>query len=310
MDTRALRAFAALSGTLHFGRAAEQCNLSASAFSRLIQRLEDELGCRLFERNNRTVRLTPQGQTLQLQAGELADRLARLELELTDRSRPLSGAISLYCSVTASYSLLSDLLPAYRRTYPRVELNLHTGDEASAIRRVLQGRDDVAIAARPDRLPAGLRFLELATTPLVFIAPAASAIDPSLLAAGAAAESRRAWAECPMILPEAGLARDRIDAWFRARRVRPRVYAQVSGNEAIAAMVSLGCGMGVVPMLVLGSNPLRDGVRIIDVVPELPPFRIGLCSRRQTLQNPLVASLWQLAGAVRGSADIARGAAV
>jgi LysR family positive regulator for ilvC len=174
----------------------------------------------------------------------------------------------------------------------------------------MQGRDDAAIAARPDRLPPGLRFLELATTPLVFIAPAAAAIDPGLVAGAVSAESRRAWSDCPMILPEAGLARDRVDAWFRTRRVRPRVYAQVSGNEAIAAMVALGCGMGVVPMLVLRSNPLRDGVRVLDVVPELPPFRIGLCSRRQAVENPLVVSLWRLAGAVRGSADIARGAAV
>jgi LysR family positive regulator for ilvC len=308
MDTRSLRAFLALAGALHFGRAAESCNLSASALSRLIQRLEHELGCRLFERGNRSVRLTAQGRVLQAQAQELADRLERLDRQLADRSQSLAGTLSLYCSVTASYSILSGLLPAYRRRYPGVELALHTGDEASAIRRVQQGRDDAVIAARPDRLPAGLRFLELATTPLVFIAPAGGEERPPGSPSSAAA--RHAWSRVPMILPEAGLARERVDAWFRSCRLQPRVHAQVSGNEAIAAMVALGFGVGVVPLLVLRASPLREGVRVLDVVPELAPFRIGLCCRRQALENPLVEALWALAAEGRGAADTARGAAV
>src|SRR5262245_60254326 len=115
MDIRSLRAFAALATTLHFGRAAENCNLSASALSRLIQRLEHELDCRLFERSNRSVRLTREGRVLQAQAEDLIERLARLERQLDGDSQALRGTISLYCSVTASYSLLSELLPGYRR---------------------------------------------------------------------------------------------------------------------------------------------------------------------------------------------------
>jgi len=309
MDTRSLQAFLALAGTLHFGRAAETCNLSASALSRLVQRLEHELGCRLFERNNRSVRLTREGEVLQAQAQELVDRLARLERQMAERSQALAGTLSLYCSVTASYSILAELLPAYRRRYPAVELALHTGDEASAIRRALQGREDAVIAARPDRLATGLRFLELSTTPLVFIAPASGADDTLPLSPSGTA-ARRAWSEVPMIVPEAGLARERVDGWFRANRVQPRIHAQVSGNEAIAAMVALGFGVGVVPLLVLRASPLREGVRVLDVVPELAPFRIGLCCRRQAFGNPLVESLWALAAESRAAADTARGAAV
>ena len=113
-----------------------------------------------------------------------------------------------------------------------------------------------------------------------------------------------------MIVPEAGLARERIDAWFRSCRVRPVIHAQVSGNEAIPSMVALGFGVGVVPLMVLRASPLRDGVRVLDVTPELAPFRIGLCCRRQAMENPLVDSLWSLAGEARVSADSPRTAAV
>jgi DNA-binding transcriptional LysR family regulator len=56
MDIRSLRAFEALASTLHFGRAAAQCNVSASTLSRMVRRLEHELGCRLFDRSSRSVR--------------------------------------------------------------------------------------------------------------------------------------------------------------------------------------------------------------------------------------------------------------
>jgi LysR family positive regulator for ilvC len=75
-------------------------------------------------------------------------------------------------------------------------------------------------------------------------------------------------------------------------------------------MVALGFVVGVVPLLVLRASPVREGVRVLDVAPELAPFRIGLCCRRQALENPLVESLWSLAGESRGAADSARGAAV
>ncbi len=291
MDTRDLRAFTLLAETLHFGQAAQAAHLSPSTLSRTIQRLEAELDCRLFERNNREVRLTRAGRVLQAQARELLERLRGLRAQLGADSQALQGSVSLYCSVTASYSLLAGLLSGFRSRHPAVEVNVHTGDEASALARVVRGREDVAIAARPEQLPAGIAFLELATTPLVFIAPATGRFAASTPGLGVAAD----WATLPVILPEAGEARERIDGWFADRDVVPSVYAQVSGNEAIVGMVALDCGIGIVPQLVLRSSPFLDGVRVLDVTPELDPFRIGLCCRKSSLANPLVAALWELA---------------
>ena len=295
MDVRSLKVFVALAGTLHFGRAAAQSNLSASALSRSIQRLEQELGCRLFERNNREVRLTQQGRVLQAQAEDLIERLRGLQRKLDGQSAELRGALSLYCSVTASYSLLAGLLPEFREHYPGVEIRVHTGDEASALGRIMQGLEDVAIAARPEKLPARIAFLELLTTPLVFIAQASMATGEDLLLSAGVTE-RPAWAGLPLILQESGLAREHVDRWFNAQGIEPHVYAEVSGNEAIVGMVALGCGLGVVPLLVLKSSPFRDSVRVLDVMPQLPGFRIGLCCLKQAIGNPLVAALWKLAG--------------
>ena len=292
MDIRALRAFESLAATLHFGRAAAQCNVSPSTLSRMIRRLEHELGCNLFERSSRNVRLTKEGDTLRGHSEDLLERLEALRRGLGRETPSLGGSISLYCSVTASYSILSELLPAYRRDYPRIEVKVHTGDEAMAVRRIQHAQEDLAIVACPARLPQGLRFVELVSTPLVFIAPATASLPDGILPGAGRKTAARAWATQAFVMPEAGLARHHIDRWFERLGVSPLVYAQVSGNEAIAGMVALGMGCGVVPLLVLKESPFRDRIRLLDVAPALPAFRIGLCCRGRSLANPLVQSLW------------------
>ena len=78
-----------------------------------------------------------------------------------------------------------------------------------------------------------------------------------------------------MILAEQALSRRRVDAWFRKKGLRPRIYAEVAGHEAILSMVRLGCGVGVVPALVLETSSFRDQIRVLQVTPALTPYRVG-----------------------------------
>ena len=85
-----------------------------------------------------------------------------------------------------------------------------------------------------------------------------------------------------------------MEQWFKAMKVTPRVYAQVSGNEAIVSMVSLGLGVGVVPKIVLDNSSLANRVKIWKVAPNLEPYHLGLFTQTRRLQNPLVSAFWNL----------------
>jgi len=148
----------------------------------------------------------------------------------------------------------------------------------------------VAIAALPDMLPQNLVFLTLSQTPLVFIAPLQYA-DVVIRSSDGID-----WNQTPLIIPDRGLSRDRIDQWFAKENFVPNIYSQVAGNEAIIVMVSLGCGIGLVPEMVLEKSPFLNQVRILDKAPDLPPFVIGLCTRKKNLANPRIQALWELAG--------------
>lgn len=290
MDIRTLKNFLTLADSLHFGRASAICHVSPSALSRNIRQLEDELGVVLFSRDNRTVILTAEGQKFATYARDAISRWNAIKNELAgSNDDQLHGEISLYCSVTATYSILFDRLNRFRSDYPGIEIKLHTGDPESAINRVIMGEEDISIAAHPSSLPRGLAFKPLTISPLVFIAP--KELGDLELPDGLAQDTTQ-WAKVPMILSEGGIARNRIDAWFRKLDISPRIYAQVSGNEAIVSMVGLGLGIGVVPKIVLENSPVANRIQILDVQPELEPYDVGLFALKKNLKNPLVDAFW------------------
>ncbi|OQX09890.1 MAG: transcriptional regulator IlvY [Desulfobulbaceae bacterium A2] len=289
MDTRQLKYFLTLAESLNFGRAGKMVHLSTSALSRAIRQLEDEVGTALFLRDNRSVSLTPAGTLFHAYARDVLQQWEMMRLSLLERSAELRGELSLFCSVTASYSFLYDILSDFRRDHPGIEIKLRTGDPEHAIGRVLAGDEDLAIAARPDTLPRDLDFRPLTVSPLVFIAPNN---EPQLVALLHIPIAPATWENIPMILPESGVSRQRVDRWFGDLGVKARIYAQVAGNEAIVSMVGLGFGVGVVPRIVLDASPLADRVCILSVTPALPPYEVGLVARRRSLRSPLIRALW------------------
>jgi LysR family positive regulator for ilvC len=291
MDQRSLELFLHLAESLSFSRTAEQKHLSLSAVSRSVQRMEAELGQRLFERDRRSVRLTPAGQRFQQYAREAVTEWQRVTGELRQDPAALRGEISVYCSVTASYSVLAPILENFRGGQPGIDIMLHTGDQADAVGRIHQGLEDVAVAARPDSLPGGLDFLTLMHSPLVFIAPGFDCSVREQLDG----RSNGEWEGIPFILAERGVSKQRVDHWFREGGGRPLIYAQVAGHEAIAAMVALGLGIGVVPQLVLDNFTYRDRLSVLPQARPLGPFEVGLCANRQRLENPLVSAFWDSA---------------
>jgi LysR family positive regulator for ilvC len=289
MDIQELKIFLTTADLLHFGRASQACNLSPSALTRTIQRLEEQLGHVLFERDNRTVQLSYAGEKFCLYARKALQDYVSFQSLLTG-PREISGNLSLYASITAVYSLLPDLLEAYRQAYPDVHLELRTGAAEKAVNQVESGEIDIAVAALPDRRSAGVEFLPIMTTPLIFIAgkPLADSIiqrrdEPLDLS------------KLPLVLPQSGLSRRRLDKWLKQNQIVPNVRSEVSGNEAIIPMVHLGCGVGIVPQLVLERSPFRNDVVVLKQTPQLEPYIVGLCSTKMNLQKQAVQALWQLA---------------
>ncbi|MEM6582632.1 MAG: HTH-type transcriptional activator IlvY [Pseudomonadota bacterium] len=295
METRSLAVFLSVADTLNFSRSSEALHMSVSAVSRTIKRLEDELSQQLLERDNRQVRLTKAGREFREYARNALSEWQRLQSKLgTDKN--LVGEVSLYCSVTATHSILAPILAAFRSLHPAVDILMHTGDQADGISRVLDGQDDIAVSGQPLQLPQRLDFLPLLETPLHIWAPTASCAVQEQLEDEQQRSSAYDLSSIPFILPERGVTKEMLDKWLNTHGIQPRVYSQVAGHEAIVAMVSLGLGVGVAPSLVVEKSAFASGVRPLVLVDDLPALTVGLCGLKQRLSNPVVKSLWTVAG--------------
>ena len=289
MEYKDLQVFLSVVEAQHLGRAGQHLHMSSSTLSRRLSRMEKDVGAQLLIRDSGPLTLTPAGELFRQHAEQTLESFQALRSAVNSEVSDMEGSLTLYCSVTASYSFLADLLARFRERYPRVDLRIHTGDAAESIPRADSGDADVVIAARPEQLPSDLTFRTMASSPLLFIAPKSIGTVPQL------ARPDINWSEVPMVLSESGLARSRVNQWFSARGIRPHIYAQVTGHEAIVSMVALGVGVGVVPELVLQNSPLAGRVRVLAVRPELEPFAIGLCAQTQRLNEPLLQALWHTA---------------
>jgi LysR family positive regulator for ilvC len=287
MNIRELELFKHLATTLHFGRTSMECNITPSGLTRTIQRLENEVGAALFFRNNRSVALTPAGLFFKEYCEETIGRWSVFQNHLKSDTA-LRGELTLYCSVTAIFSILPRIIGRFRQTHPEVMIHVQTGDAARALTRLQSREVDIAVAALPDHPPEGITFIELLQTPLVFILAKSSP--------GIVNYSRTMidWEKTPIILPAEGLSRSRGEKWFADKGIRPSIYAQVSGNEAIIAMVSMGCGLGIVPLLVLEKSSLIDEVEVVELSPRLTPFTVGVCTLVKNRRNPVVQSFWEI----------------
>ena len=287
-----LHAFLHLAESLHFARSARGLHMSPSALTRCIQRLEEEVGQPLFERTKRSVVLTRAGEIFRDHArAQLAAHVRLVEALAAERKDP-TGELRIACTVTACHSVLPKLLARCRTRYPGIHLQLSTSDAASCLQRLENDEVDVAVVPEPEQPDGELRFVKLAFTELSFIAPASEKELGKRAHLGGSH-----WDGLPMILPRRGLERERIDAWLAQRSARPEVYAEVEGNEAILAMVALGCGVGIVPELVRRDSPLRGRIEQVEVKSPPRGYHVALCTKARSLSRRAIAALWELAPA-------------
>src|SRR4029079_13536514 len=87
-----------------------------------------------------------------------------------------------------------------------------------------------------------------------------------------------------------------------ARQRRPLVPAQAhppahlwrgQRQRGDPVLISVGCGVVIVPRIVMDKSPLAREVRALEVEPELGEFRVGVCTQRRKLQSPLVRAFWE-----------------
>jgi DNA-binding transcriptional LysR family regulator len=161
MDLRQLSYFMAVAEELHYGRAAERLHISQPPLSRQIMELEDELGTRLFNREPKSISLTPAGAYLKIEASRLLSMATSIQDLVRKIGESGTHRVRIGYVGSAMQAFLPELIGEYRKALPQLSYEfteLGTDEQGKALRG---GRIDVAFL-RSWRTEAGIAFHPLA----------------------------------------------------------------------------------------------------------------------------------------------------
>lgn len=235
MELRNIKTFARIAEVGSFTRVATELGYTQSAVTMQVKQLERELGCVLFERLGRSVRLTPEGERLlpvanrMLQAADEASRIAQKPGEV-------SGTLRIGVSDSLLVGVLAPVLSELSRTYPRVCASTHQQmpDEQFAMLR----RNDIDVLLLLDERMERPEWVKVFEVPAE-VGFVAAATDP--LARRTKVPLEEVLSR-PLFLTERDVSyRTGLDEriWARGLEATPRVEC---GNTAFLAELVEGCG--------------------------------------------------------------------
>lgn len=143
LDNEVLRTFVAIAERGSFTRAARQVSRTPSALSMQIKQLEETLGHKLFVREARQVRLTPEGEVLL----GYARRLLKLNEEAVTRflAPPVEGTVRFGTPDDQGSRILPEVLAQFARTHPAVQVDVVVGGSVEMQRQLEAGELDLIL---------------------------------------------------------------------------------------------------------------------------------------------------------------------
>lgn len=268
-DIVQLRSFVAICDNQSFTKAARAVNLTQSAVSLHVKRLEDQIGCRLFERNARQVQLTADGEILLSYARRILSLNAEVESQLNRRQA--SGLVRLGAPEYFDPQTLSSLLGQFMQRYPNVRIAIELGIGPDIAALFDKGELDLAIVNREIGDGDGL---VLRRDGRIWAAASQMALDPAAPIPLAVFPSHCGWRR---------LALEELDRAGRAWTLN----VQGAGLAGLTAAIEAGLAVGIFP-----AGTLPKGMRALGTsegLPKLPDFEYVL--RRKSKLSPAAGRL-------------------
>lgn len=154
MDLKQLRFFLEIADSEGFTRAAEKLHIAQSALSISIRKLEDELGVVLFNRRERKVSLTAEGEVLALHAREILQGVAKARQDIEDLRGLLKGEVKVGLTPMLSSFFFPRIISSFKQSHPGLQISVD-GDSAWNIQRKVDSGDldmGIIVGAVPEEL--------------------------------------------------------------------------------------------------------------------------------------------------------------
>jgi LysR family hydrogen peroxide-inducible transcriptional activator len=243
MEMHQLRYVIAVARAGNFSRAAEQCHVSQPSLSQQIQKLEDELGERLFDRTKREARLTSLGESCLPRAIRIQQEVDAAKREATDARQLLCGTLRIGVLPTIAPFLLPKILVEFNKKFPGVEIVVQEDTTAHLLKLLLGCEIDSALASQPIS-DSRLEVRELFTEELLLALPPDHPLTRKRVISTSDLENQ------PFILMKEGhCLGDQVLRFCDRRDLRPRITFRSAQLATIQALISAGLGLSLIPAM-------------------------------------------------------------
>ncbi|ACD83153.1 LysR family transcriptional regulator [Candidatus Methylacidiphilum infernorum] len=169
LDSRALYIFVTAAQSESFSKAAKSLHMSQPAISRTIQSLEEELGCRLFDREGKNPLLTPIGREFLADAKEILAGMEKARIDIENLKREGPKKIVFATSSLSCQYFIPQLYREFQESFPDCLFAIEPADSPLALELVEEKKVDFAITLKPLSYKEGLVMVELFQDDLLFL---------------------------------------------------------------------------------------------------------------------------------------------
>lgn len=267
MEIHQLRYFCAVANTGNFTRAAEREYIAQPSLSQQIQKLEEELGAKLFDRLGREVRLTEIGKSFLSRAQVILKQISDAKQEALELTGVNSGQVSVGVIPTIAPYFLPPRIARFARLYPNVTLRVIEDITPELLEALREGTLDLAVVALP---VGGREFVarELSDESLFAVLP-----ESHKLANAKSVHVCDLDSEPFLLLKEGHCFRETVVAACKRARIPVNVVFESGQFATILAMVAAGSGVSIVPAMAVQEF---KGCRFIQIDDERARRRIGV----------------------------------
>lgn len=243
MEMQQLRYVVAVARTGNFSRAAEQCHVAQPSLSQQIQKLEDELSERLFDRMKREVKLTSHGEAFLRRAVRILEEVDAAKREAKDATELLRGTVTLGVLPTIAPYLLPTVLPDFMEKYPGVELVVQEDTTAHLLKLLLACEIEFALASQPIR-DERLEVRELFAEELLLALPPGHPLTRKRTVSASDLEGERL-----LVMKEGHCLGQQVLNFCDRRDLHPTISFRSAQLETIQSLVCAGLGLALIPAM-------------------------------------------------------------
>ena len=283
MNLQQLDYIVAVSHTLHFAKAAEQCGVSQPTLSAMVQKLENELGVKLFVRTSQQVSLTPIGKRIVEQAEQVLKHTARLHELVEEERHSLCGTFRLGILPTIAPYLLPRFFPLLRHRHPETDLRVVEMKTEALYQALQEGTVDAAVLVNTGERKEYEHITLYYEQFLAYVA------RENRLFCSDAIRTADLQNEFLWLLDEGHCFRDQLVKFCRLKSAQESMSAYTLGSiETFMRMVESGQGITFIPELALEQLTDRQRELVRPFALPVPTREIVLVTHQSFIRHSLL----------------------